>query len=133
MSNVLWEAPVASTGFVIGPVFQEHPGRTVLVSFDFENDRDRLTKAEVTFFKLVQFHITYEAALRIEMFEAYDKIIELFDSEELQDLTEALGRKKIPYPSRVRHFRLCFDGGPCFDMFGESIEVRYSDGFSTQL
>ena len=114
MSELIWKTPAPSSGFLRGVSLQIRPKREVALTLEFEGENEEMHCAELSFAGVVQYRTTYMAALQAEkIHQAYDRLIELPGSPELQEViqaTEANGNG-VAY----RHFRICFDDGPCFD------------------
>jgi len=119
MSNIVWQSPAPSSGFLRGVNLHTRPQREIALSFEFEDADEEMRKAELSFKDVVHYRTTYLAALRAEVIdEAYDRLVDLSESTELREViaaTQANGKG-----TDYRHYRVCFDDGPCFDFMCRS-------------
>ncbi len=119
MSTIVWQSPVPSSGFTRGTSLQIRPRREIAVVFEFEDDNGDSRNAELIFKDVVHYRTTYLIALRASQIDqAYDRLVELSDSPELKEVMEAARENRIG--STYRHYRVCFDDGPCFDFICSS-------------
>ena len=119
MSKIAWQSPSPSSGFLRGVTLHLRPQREIVLSFEFEDVHEEMRAAELSFKDVVHYRTTYLAALRADVIrEAYDCLVDLSESSELQEViaaTEANGKG-----TDYRHYRVCFDDGPCFDFICRS-------------
>ena len=119
MSNIVWQSPVPSSGFLRGVDLQTRPQREIVLGFEFEDADEEMRTAELSFKNVVHYRTTYLAALRADTInQAYDRLVDVSESTELREViavTEANGKG-----SNYRHYRVCFDDGPCFDFICRS-------------
>lgn len=80
---------------------------------------------ELVFKDVVHYRTTYMAALRADFIrEAYDRVVDVGTSPELLDVTAAMqANGRI---AKIKHYRVCFDDGPCFDFIAAGFEPRIS-------
>lgn len=125
MITIIWKSPAPSSGFLRGVNVQLRPRREIALSFEFEDADEEMRSGELVFSDVVHYRTTYMAGLRAEAIrEAYDQVVDVGDSPELLDVLEAMranGRS-----AEVRHYRVCFDDGPCFDFIAGAFEPRIS-------
>lgn len=125
MSTVIWKSPVPSSGYLRGVDVQLRPGREIALLFEFEGANEDVRSGELVFSGVVHSRTTYLAGLRAGVVrEAYDQVVDVGDSPELLDLLEAMRRNDRF--AEVRHYRVCFDDGPCFDFIAAAFEARIS-------
>jgi uncharacterized protein YndB with AHSA1/START domain len=118
-NNIVWQSPVPSSGFLRGVNLQIRPRREIALTFEFEDDNEEMHSAELSFNDVVHYRTTYLAALRAELIhQAYDRLVELPESHELLEVMEAA--KANGKGQDYRHYRVCFDDGPCFDFICQS-------------
>lgn len=123
MITTVWKSPVPSTAYLRGVDVQFGLGREIALIYEFEGAGGTVRKGGISFLDVVSYRTTYLYALRAEAFQqAYDKVVDMGTSPELRDLFEVLranGRS-----TEVRHNRICFDDGPCFDFFAGAFKVQ---------
>jgi hypothetical protein len=125
MSNPLWESPVPSSGFLRGVSVQLRPRREIALTFEFEDANEEMHSGELVFSEVVHYRTTYMAALRADAIrEAYDRVVDVGASPELHEVAAAMQANRRS--AEVRHYRVCFDDGPCFDFIAASFESRIS-------
>jgi len=122
MTNVLWELPSPSSSFLEGTTFQTLPRRTCALVFEYEDPQTGANvKGDVRFLDVVAIKCTYLPALTAELIHsAYDKVVEITPSAWLTEvqtttLADAMGQ--------LRHLRICFDDGPCYDFLCRGFEA----------
>jgi hypothetical protein len=122
MIEVVWKAPSPSSGFTHGVDVETRPGREIALRFDFENAAGEAQSGELIFKQVVHYRATYLYALRAEMInEAYDKVVDQGKSEELIEVIAALNANQ--QIAAVKHYRVCFNDGPCFDFMAAHFEA----------
>jgi hypothetical protein len=123
MSNIVWQSPAPSSGFLRGVDLQIRPQREAVLIFEFEDDVEEMRTAELIFKDVVHYRTTYMVALRAELIQqAYDRLVDLPESTELRKIIEAT--KANGQGSDYRHYRICFDDGPCFDFICRSFAFK---------
>lgn len=112
---------MSSCRFICEVELKIRPGRKLALVFEFE-DRDGIAQsAELVFTTVVQYRVTYLYALRPEwIHEAYDRLVELPNSTELESVKTATAANNDS--AQYSHFRVCFDDGPCFDIICSSFK-----------
>lgn len=112
--NTLWNAPSPSSGFHEQAVLDILPKRVCSLSFSFEGDLGVPERVQLLFEGVVAFKCTYMYGLTVEMIaSAYDRVVELPASPWLVEAKS--GRMPLHAKERVRHLRVCFDDGPCYE------------------
>lgn len=123
MIATVWKSPVPSTAYLREVDVQIGLGREIALVFQFEGADGTLREGRISFKDVVLHRTTYLYAIRAEVIEqAYDRLVDMGSSPELRDLFDVLranGRS-----TEVRHFQICFDDGPCFDLFARAFEVQ---------
>ena len=77
---------------------------------------------ELRFSNVTAFRCTYLPALSVEMIESsYDELIDVGKSEWLSEVARLLENKGIQ--TRIKHLRICFDDGPCYEFLCADFEV----------
>lgn len=108
-------------GFVKDAELKISSKRSCSLEFDYEIG-DEIRQCALTFSNVVSFRCTYHPALTIEMIKtSYDTLIELKNSEWLLLVRKEM--KNCGFHFEVRHFRICFDDGPCYEFLSEHIEI----------
>lgn len=125
MKTIVWQSPVPSTAFLRGVRVDLRPNRQVALVFEFEDDDGRRS-SEAVFSEVAHYRTTCLPALTADMIrDAYDRVVDLGDSQELRATKAAMeANGRAP---NVRHFRICFDDGPCFDFMATSFHSRIVD------
>jgi hypothetical protein len=76
---------------------------------------------ELVFSEVVHYRTTYMPALRADVIrEAYDRVVDVGTSPELLEVVAAMEANRRT--TEVRHYRVCFDDGPCFDFIAAAFE-----------
>jgi hypothetical protein len=119
MTN-LWKTPSPSSAFLEGVAFKVLPRRTSVLSFQFEGMNGGWETCELLFRDVAAFKCTYLPALTAEMIQsAYDKLVEIESSAWLSD---ANSLRRVD-PISLRHLRICFDDGPCYEFLCAGFEI----------
>ena len=122
MNSILWQSPKPSSGFLKGTSVQLRPKREIAITFEFEGEDEEVYSGELIFSEVVHYRTTFLAALSAEVIqEAYDRVVDVGNSRELQEIVFAIhanGRQ-----ADVRHYRVCFDDGPAFDFVASSFSA----------
>jgi hypothetical protein len=69
------------------------------------------------------FKFTYYKAVSLEMLDAYDKIIEISGSAWLDQIKQNLFQNEAD-SQNLKHLRIYFDDGHCYEFICNSIEVK---------
>jgi hypothetical protein len=121
MSNIIWQSPVPSSGFLRGVSVQLRPRREIALAFEFEDANEEMHSGELVFSEVVHYRTTYMPALRADVIrEAYDRVVDVGTSPELLEVVAAMEANRRT--TEVRHYRVCFDDGPCFDFIAAAFE-----------
>ena len=101
------------------------PRRACSLSFQFENSNGGFESCELIVLGVEAFKCTYMTSLTVEMIEsAYDKLVDVGESDWLRasrNVNCATGT-----PASLKHLRICFDDGPCYEFLCGHHEVRMS-------
>lgn len=118
----LWMTPSPSSGFLEGVAFKVLPRRTCVLAFQYEGASGGWDSCELRFRDVAAFKCTYLPALPAEAIQsAYDKLVDVGSSEWLSEanLIRATAGKATP----LRHLRICFDDGPCYEFLCADFEI----------
>jgi hypothetical protein len=123
---ILWKSPVPSTGFINGVELKFLSKRECKLTFQYEDEQtDDLQTLVITFLNTVSFLCTYLPGLTADMLEtSYDKLIDLEDSDWLKKTTESMQNSRFNF--KIRHLRICFDNGPCYEFLCEDFQISLS-------
>lgn len=125
MNNIIWQSPSPSSSFLSGVSVQLRLRREIALAFEFEGEDEEIHRGELVFSNVVHYRTTYLSALQADIIrESYDKVVDVGVSPELLEVVSAMqanGRS-----ADVRHYRICFDDGPCFDFIASAFEPRIS-------
>jgi hypothetical protein len=124
--NELWFTPTPSSGFREGVVFAALPQRVCDLSFYYEGASGNWDGCVLRFNEVAAFKCTYMPALTSEMIEsAYDKLIDMGNTAWLEEAALVQARRSRGVP--LRHLRICFDDGPCYEFLCRGFEVGVVD------
>lgn len=125
----LWETPVPSSSFYRGVVFENHLGRQISLSFEYEDDKGQMKEGQISFFDIIAYRVIYLYGLTGEMIESsYDELIDLGNTDWLKEIKETLDKRGLSQQERerylnIKHYRICFDDGPCYEFICTSFET----------
>jgi hypothetical protein len=120
--RTLWRTPAPSTSFIEGVSFKVLSKRVCTLSFDYENLEGVLVSGEARFVDVAAFKCTYLPSLTAEMIEsAYDRLVDVGCSQWLEEARAVAEYKGATSP--LRHLRVCFDDGPCYEFVCCSFEL----------
>jgi hypothetical protein len=123
MTQIIWKTPVPSTAFFQGVNFTMLLGRKVSLEYSYEDKDDSLIVFEKIIFGGVEgFKCTYYNACSLEMIDAYDKVVSLENSDWLNGIQNNLTKSEIS-PLNLKHLRIYFDDGPCYEFICKSFEI----------
>ena len=123
MDTVLFKLPVPSTALLRGPKFEMGRGRKCRLKYVYEfNQTSELIEDTLEFDAVESFKVTYYTGNSLEVFQAYDKLLEMRKSEWLDEIRLNLQSSKSDTDG-LKHFRIYFDDGPCFEFIARRIEV----------
>jgi hypothetical protein len=106
-----------------GVTFKILPRRTCVLSFTYEGASGAWETSELRFDEVAAFKCTFQPALTAEMIEsAYDKLVDMGSSSWLDEANRA----RVPEGAGtvLRHLRICFDDGPCYEFLCPRFELR---------
>jgi hypothetical protein len=105
-----------------GVVLRELPARTGVLSFQSEGDDGGWESSELRFYGVEAFKCTYLHALTSEMISsAYDKLVDMGSSQWLGEVNAV--RARLGLTTSLKHLRICFDDGPCYEFLCAAFEV----------
>lgn len=122
--KTIWKLPVSCSLLVREPKLTKGLRRRYTLSLEWENeDADRDGKAELRFEGVESYRVTHLWSLTIEMLEpGFGELVELPPSDWLRrSMDVRLGR---PPGVVLRHFRMCFDDGPCYEFLCTDCQVE---------
>lgn len=123
MAEIVWKTTTPSTAFHKGVVFSKLSGRKCSLEYSYEGEEDSSVISEkLVFGEVESFKCTYFSACSIEMIEAYDKIIDVGSSNWLAEIKHNLSETEAD-SSDLKHFRIYFDDGPCYEFICRSFDV----------
>ena len=123
--KVLWETPVPSTAFLQGIVQVVRPGRMLALTFAYEAENGTIISSELQFHGVAAFKCTFLPALEGNMINgSYDQLVDPGNTPYLLESIATARRRQMD--DRLKHLRITFDDGPCFDVICKehSIAVR---------
>lgn len=123
MVETVWKMSIPSTGLIQSPKFSMSSERRCLLEYSYENEKDFSIVSEKLIFDGVEsFKCIYHKACSLEMIEAYDKVLNIENSIWLNEIRNNLTRNEADALS-LKHFRIYFDDGPCYEFICRSFEV----------
>jgi hypothetical protein len=115
----LWKMPSPSSGLE-GVAFKELPRRTCVLSFQYEDPDGAFATCELHFHDVAALRCTYLPALTADLIRsAYDKLVEIRNSPWLSEANSV----RWDRPKPLRHLRICFDDGPCYEFLCAEFEI----------
>jgi hypothetical protein len=128
MNKVIWKCPVPSTGFLRGPDLVSLGARKLKLFFEYEGSDGEAKQDALLFFDVYSYRVTFLPALSADVIKsAYDKVVEIENSEELRQVAAIAMGNNRPF-SALKHFRVGFDDGPCFDFIANDFQVNKGIG-----
>ena len=123
--KTIWTLPVQSTALLDGGVSIEvRPPRQIALSYSFEADDDARAEHELLIFDRVEaFKCTYYDARDDAMLAAYDRLVDVGETEWRQQVATNLQRRGGE-TSDLRHLLFNFDDGPCFEIICRGFHVE---------
>ncbi len=102
-------------------------GRKCSLSYEYESETNGSVVSEkLTFDDVESFRCTYYVACDVEMIQAYDRVLNLGRSKWLEQLKNNLDANKWN-SSGLKHLRIFFDDGPCYEFICRSFEVLQNE------
>jgi hypothetical protein len=127
MAETLWELPVPSSGRY-GVEFRQLMRRRCVLLFSYEDEEDGKTlMLELLFDGVEAFKCTYHHACTLDMRAAYDKLVDVGDTEWLGGVRGQLA-KHGDSPGGLSHMMIYFDDGPCYEFICRSFRAEQSAG-----
>jgi len=124
MTKILWELPFPSSGGG-KKLISELPKRNLAVTVQGDEAGVRVVFEQVEAYKC-----TYYFALTDEMLIAYDRIVDLGETNWLTEVRnrlrghgESLSSPSGP-PDRLLHLMINFDDGPCYEFICQNFHVE---------
>jgi hypothetical protein len=126
MTSIVYIIPVPSTSFVRGPSFEKLGGRRCSLGYDYETkEADALVTETILFAGVEGFKCTYYTSNSAEVFEAYDRIVDLGTTRWLMTISHHL-ESNGGSAKELKHFALFFDDGPYWEFICNSLEIGKS-------
>jgi len=123
MVSTVYTIPVASTAFLDDVKFSKLLGRKCSLKYSYEGEEDfSIILEEVIFDGVESFKCTYFMACSLEMHYAYDKVLNVGLSQWLNEIIHNLSENQAD-PKNLKHFRIYFDDGPCYEFICRSFQV----------
>jgi hypothetical protein len=127
MITILWKMPVPVTAIIQGAFFKVLPKRNCEISFSIEAADGGERWIRLLFANVEAFRCTYLTALgsidRELRKEAYGNVIAIEGSPWAIEIRKCHAEHHAKTPSQakeLRHFMICFDDGPCYEIVCES-------------
>ncbi|MCB1024490.1 MAG: hypothetical protein KDB79_08870 [Acidobacteria bacterium] len=126
--NIKYTLPVASTAFFNSPKFSIEGGRKCVLEASHEGDEfGNAKKLIIRFTNVEAFKCTYFLAIEHRMVNiAYDRLVDLGDSDWLRELTGNLRQNEADTPA-LFHLAIFFDDGPLYDFICGGFDVGEED------
>lgn len=128
MSETIYKIPVPSTAFLEGVKFSMDLGRKTSLSYSYEDENSEIYSVineKLIFDGVESFKCTYYNACSLEMLKAYDKVVDLGKTDWLKEIKQNLSNSGENLDS-LKHMRIYFDDGPCYEYICKNFEVLIS-------
>jgi hypothetical protein len=123
MAEIIWKMSIPSTTLLEGVKFSMLLGRKCSLEYSYEGEENFSSVFEILIFDGVEsFKCTYYKACSLEMIEAFDKVVDVGNSDWLSEIRQNLLRAKAN-SENLKHLRIYFDDGPCYEFICRSFEV----------
>jgi hypothetical protein len=123
MTEIIWETSISSTAFLNDVKFIMLAGRKCMLEYFYEGEEDYSEVLEKLIFDGVEsFRCTYYKACSLDMIQAYDKVIDVGNSDWLDEIKQNLSEAKV-MTENLKHLRIYFDDGLCYEFVCTSFEV----------
>jgi hypothetical protein len=123
MTEIIWKTSVPSTAFLEGVKFTKLLGRECSLEYFYEGEEDNSVVFEKLIFEGVEsFKCTYFRSCSLEMIDAYDKVIDVGNSDWLSEIKSNLANAEAD-SENLKHLRIYFDDGLCYEFICSSFEV----------
>ena len=124
MKTIILKLPFSSSAFMNGISFRDLPNRGTSFDFSYENELGEFVSGCIVFAGAVSIRITYFPAITGEMIvDSYDRIVDMGMTRELIEVSAAIsknGKRELS----LKHYRVCFDDGPCLDIICMKFELK---------
>jgi hypothetical protein len=122
--NEIWRLRVPSSMFLgAGVDLEKRPGREIALRYEVEGDADEVQSEAIVFEGVESFKCTYGQACEEAILSAYDRLVEVADSEWLRHVAECL-RKRGEAKASLRHLMIFFDDGPCYEVICRGFRIE---------
>ena len=112
--KTIYTLPVPSTSLLNDAEFEMQLGRTCTLSCEYEHQGEINNVLTMFFDGVEAFRCTYYRAVSLDLLEAYDKVVDLGETEWLRDLRNNLTECKMDATS-LSHLATYFDDGPAYE------------------
>lgn len=122
--NEIWKSPVPSTAYLREPRLLCHPKRRYVLELSWEADK-AVAECRIEFSDVEAVRVTHLWSLSDEMLtSSYDRLVEVSPSDWAKS---AMGvQRGRPVSVLLKHVRICFDDGPCYEFICPRVEVQMS-------
>jgi hypothetical protein len=131
MNDILWQLPVPVTGIIRGPHFKVLPKRRCEISFSIEGEDGGEKGLSLLFEGVEAYKSTYLTSLdsidQSIRTEAYGKLISIKNGRWLEEVKQSYvnyQKGMSTMPVDLRHFVICFDDGPFFEVICHSFREK---------
>jgi hypothetical protein len=119
-NNKLWEFPVASTALAEGGVKLIYPGGDAWLLFDYYNEDNAVFNSGILFDTVLAHKHTSEKLISTLM-GAYDYLVEIADSEWLEQLRE-INQQTVDY-WKLKHYAIYLDSNGLYEFIAKSYRI----------
>lgn len=117
---------VSPTSLLRSPQLGVHRHRRYTLALSWEGDDNDVVTATIDFVKVEAYRVTHAYSLTKEMIStSYGKLVEIEDSAWLAESLAVRGR---PSGTVLRHVRITFDDGPCYEFLCSEAVVKVTRG-----
>lgn len=121
-TNKLWEFPVPSTCIADGGVKLIYPGGDALLLFDYYDEKkdDAIFNSGILF-DAVQAHRHSSEKFVNYLFDAYDSLVEIIDSDWVCQLRKV--NKEIADHWNIKHYAIFLDSNGLYEFIARSYKI----------
>ena len=96
----------------------------ILIDYTYPTENEDFNRAQVVFKGGRAYRWTRSRLCVPEMVDAYDKVLEIVDSQWAADATKRLRKDPAESDTLVlHHYMVYFDGGGCYEVLAESVSL----------
>ena len=123
MTITVWTLPLPSTNMVGEPKLISLQHKRFQLSFSLAEESGNTCKYAIEFTKVEAYKCTYLTSCSVEMITtSYDKLVMCSDTQWMSEV-KAIAERVSGLEKNLKHYRIFFDDGPCYEFLCENISV----------